>query len=552
MKKTFKLLTVIFSLTMLAGAFVACSGKKESTDSTTTAGEQPVTSSAESTEASTTEAPATEPESVVYGKSTMWVIGDSTVCSFNDNYFYPRYGYGTQLMEYFDADRFEVQNLAMSGRSSLSFLSEANYQTLINGMQSGDVLIIGFGHNDEKAEAARYTNPNGDYTVAGSFANNLYEKYIKIAKEKGVTVILCTPIVRRTSTGEWKNSQLHITSDSDGFTGGDYPAAIIRLGRDTDTAVVDMTVLTKELYDSLGVEETLNLHAWLSSKPGSVDDTHTNIWGAKYNAYMFAKAVKALDIKGISEFVKNVDTPPAKAETLISNPNYVEPAYDSSNLGQSELWKDYGIFKGTVFGDIGGNPSTANQTLETDADGNMHIAVANNKGKISSSTDGIAMYYYKIPADATFTLTADMTINAYNSNNQVAFGLMARDAMYIDVNSKDYNGDSVNAALFKLAEMDAGSGGFNGYARKDGVIVSGGTLSRAYKAGETVALTLSGTADGYATKIGDEEAVSGGFDFKLTNFDKDYVYIGMFAARNADVTFSNIKLIVNGEEIAVK
>lgn len=552
MKKTFKLLSVIFSLTMLAGAFAACGGKKESTDSTTTAGGQPVTSSVESTETSTTEAPTTEPESVVYGKSTMWVIGDSTVCSFNDNYFYPRYGYGTQLMEYFEADRFEVQNLAMSGRSSLSFLSEANYQTLINGMQSGDVLVIGFGHNDEKAEAARYTNPNGDYTVAGSFANNLYEKYIKIAKEKGVTVILCTPIVRRTSTGEWKNSQLHITSDSDGFAGGDYPAAIIRLGKDTDTAVVDMTALTKELYDSLGAEETLNLHAWLSSKPGSVDDTHTNIWGAKYNAYMFAKAVKALDIKGISEFVKNVDTPPAKAETLISNPNYVEPTYDSSNLGQSELWKDYGIFKGTVFGDIGGNPSTANQTLETDSDGNMHIAVANNKGKISSSTDGIAMYYYKIPADATFTLTADMTINAYNSNNQVAFGLMARDAMYIDVNSKDYNGDSVNAAFFKLAEMDAGSGGFNGYARKDGVIISGGTLSRAYKAGETVALSLSGTADGYATKIGDEEAVSGGFDFKLTNFDKDYVYIGMFAARNADVTFSNIKLTVNGEEIAVK
>lgn len=79
-----------------------------------------------------------------------------------------------------------------------------------------------------------------------------------------------------------------------------------------------------------------------------------------------------------------------------------------------------------------------------------------------------------------------------------------------------------------------------------------GKLSRAYNAGETVTLTLSGTADGYATKIGEEEAVSGGFDFKLTNFDKDYVYIGMYAARNADVTFSNIKLIVNGEEIVIK
>ena len=487
-----------------------------------------------------------------YTKSTMWVIGDSTVCGFNDGYFYPRYGYGTQLLEYFDANKFEVQNLALSGRSSLSFLAETNYKTLIDGMQKGDVLIIGFGHNDEKAETARYTNPNGDYKTAGSFANNLYENYVKIAQEKGVTVILCTPIVRRSATGEWKNSELHITTTSGQFEGGNYAEAIIKLGQDTNTAVVDMTALTKEVYDSLGAEETLNLHAWLSSKPGSVDNTHTNIWGAKYNAYLLAKAVKALNLSGISEYVKNVDAAPAKADHLVSNPDYVEPVYDGSNLAQSEIWADYGIFKGTVFGDVGGTPSTKNQILETDANGNMHIAVMNNKGKISSSTDGIAMYYYKIPADASFTLTADMTINAYDKNNQVAFGLMVRDAMYIDTNSKDSNGDSVNAAFIKLADVDSGNGGWNGYARKDGVLTSGGNISKVYAPGETVTLTLSGTSDGYATKIGEEETVSGGFDFKLTSFDEDYVYIGMFAARNADVTFSNIKLIVNGKEVVIK
>ncbi len=487
-----------------------------------------------------------------YTKSTIWVVGDSTVCGFEDNYFYPRYGYGTQLLEYFDAAKFEVQNLALSGRSSLSFLAEANYKTLLDGMQKGDVLLIGFGHNDEKAETARYTNPNGDYRTAGSFAGNLYENYVKPAKEKGVTVILCSPIVRRTATGEWNNSYLHITTTNGAFEGGDYAEAVRKLGRDTNTAVVDMTTLTREAYDSLGAEETLNLHAWLSSKPGSVDNTHTNIWGAKYNAYLLAKAVKAMQLSGISEYIGNVDAAPAKAEHLVSNPDYVEPVYDGSNLGQSELWADYGIFKGTVFGDVGGTPSTKNQILETDADGNMHIAVMNNKGKISSSSDGIAMYYYKLPADAGFTLTADMTINSFDSNNQVAFGLMVRDAMYIDANSKDPNGDSVNAAFCRLADMSSGDACYNSYARKDGKLMYGPALSRAYKAGETVTLVLSGTPDGYSTKIGEEETVSGGFDFKLTSFDEDYVYIGMFAARNADVTFSNIKLIVNGKEVTIK
>jgi LysM repeat protein len=158
------------------------------------------------------------------------------------------------------------------------------------------------------------------------------------------------------------------------------------------------------------------------------------------------------------------------------------------------------------------------------------------------------MYYFRLPADATFTLSADLTINDFAANNQVAFGLMVRDAMYIDTNSKDANGDSVNAAFFKLADM---ANAYNCYARKDGALVSGGKLANSYAIGDTVKLVLSGTADGYATTIGEEATVTGGFDFKLTNYDADYVYIGMFAARNADVTFSNIKLIVNGKEVDI-
>ena len=33
---------------------------------------------------------------------TLWLVGDSTVCSFNDSYYYPRYGYGTQIVAYLD------------------------------------------------------------------------------------------------------------------------------------------------------------------------------------------------------------------------------------------------------------------------------------------------------------------------------------------------------------------------------------------------------------------------------------------------------------------
>lgn len=49
--------------------------------------------------------------------STLWVIGDSTVSSFEDKYYYPRYGYGTMLDKYLD-DSINVVNIALSGRST--------------------------------------------------------------------------------------------------------------------------------------------------------------------------------------------------------------------------------------------------------------------------------------------------------------------------------------------------------------------------------------------------------------------------------------------------
>ncbi|MBG9770146.1 carbohydrate esterase family 12 protein [Bacillus vallismortis] len=477
--------------------------------------------------------------------STIWIVGDSTVSAFSDNYYYPRYGWGTHIENYLGGS-FTIQNLALSGRSSKSYIADPEYQTLLNGMKSGDYLLIGFGHNDEKHEVDRYTNPNGTYSDQGSFANSLYENYIKQAQAAGTQVILTTPIVRRTSTGEWSNSNLHITASSGEFEGGDYAQAIRNLGVDLEIPVVDMTTLTKNVYDQLGPDETLYLHSWTSSKSESVDNTHTNIWGAAYHAHLITKTIKALGISGLAEHV--IDTQaPTKADILVSNPNYEEPSY-TGELPQSELWADYGIWKGTVFGNVGGSPNTENQTLETDDGGNMHIAVRNNKGKIASNVDGLAMYYYKVPANSTFKLTAKAKINRFEYNDQVSFGLMARDEMYIDSNMTTALGDYVAAAPLKLTKAADGRY-WNSFARKSGVLTQGGTAESPISPGDTVNLRIESNSDGYAAMFGTEATITGGFDFKLTSIDSDYVYVGMFVARNADITFSDIKLIVDGVEV---
>ena len=85
------------------------------------------------------------------------------------------------------------------------------------------------------------------------------------------------------------------------------------------------------------------------------------------------------------------------------------------------MFKDYGEYKAAVFGDVLGEVDDTDFTLGTDANGDMNIAVRNNRGKISAVTDGIAMYYKKVDMTEHFTLTATVKVNKIFANDQVSF-----------------------------------------------------------------------------------------------------------------------------------
>ena len=79
-------------------------------------------------------------------------------------------------------------------------------------VQAGDYVLIGFGHNDERTEQGRYSNPTGSVSSSGSFQYNLYEKYIKPVKNKQANPILVTPIVRRNAASNYTGEDGHITT----------------------------------------------------------------------------------------------------------------------------------------------------------------------------------------------------------------------------------------------------------------------------------------------------------------------------------------------------
>ena len=246
----------------------------------------------------------------------LFMVGDSTVCAFKDMTYYPRYGYGTQMDNYFD--NISMVNLALSGRSSKSFLIEENYSILSGRIGPGDYLMIAFGHNDEKTDSARFTDPTLSKEDSSSFKYHLYEKYIKLATNAGATPILCTPICRANGNNNYSGSSAHITNN------GDYAQAIRDLGLETNTAVIDLTLKTKELYIKIGYDNAIKYHAWSNSDPKSADNTHLNIYGAKQVAYMFANEVAKIN-SSLAQYVKTQTNPPTE-EDLIVNPDYKEIA----------------------------------------------------------------------------------------------------------------------------------------------------------------------------------------------------------------------------------
>ena len=253
----------------------------------------------------------------------VFIVGDSTGSPFNDTSYLPRFGFGTKVQDYLEKDKACVINLAVSGRSSVSFITDyssaKNYAILKENIRAGDYLIIAFGHNDEKLEDARYSNPNGSKESNGSFKYSLFEHYVKLAQSVNAIPILVTPIVRYSPAGDYSGITAHITETSGKYEGGDYPKAIRELGSEVGVTVVDQTENTKKLYKALGEKATLFL-AQNTPDISTLDKTHLNAYGASQIAYMLVTDLATKD-EGFKKLVIANPKEPSIA-LRVPNPNY--------------------------------------------------------------------------------------------------------------------------------------------------------------------------------------------------------------------------------------
>lgn len=487
---------------------------------------------------------------------TVWVVGDSTVNAGEDTKScIPRVGWGDTLGMYFQ-DTVRIRNLAISGTSSKSFRSTDHYRAFREGIRKGDALLVGFGHNDEKRGAVTFTLGAGDENTDGSFAQSLYQYYVLPARQAGAEALLVTPIVRRAEDGNYSGDRIHVTAD------GDYPQAIRDLGAHRNIPVLDLTARTLQLSQEVdGDDDPDNDTIWQHGRTGSsdlcVDNTHTSLFGAAVNAWLLGEELQASGAALAKDLKLPLASPLSRAshwKERSFNQDYVEPIYHAPKTAPA-LFPTYtdgsgNEFYATAFGDIMLGEKLRDFSFGTAEDGAMDITAGRyeNNGKIEQSSDGIAMYFVRIPAGVPFSLSGRVRLESFETAGYAAvpagFGVMVRDEIYLNEVNGSLLGDYVAGGIAFRPGVENGS---NTFARRDGRLrFGGGTLPQLPRIGGDWEMEVFTTGDGYGARVGNHAPVLAGYDFALTRIDPDFVYVGFFAARTIRITVRDIRLVMDG------
>lgn len=212
-------------------------------------------------------------------ENSVFIIGDSTV---EDNQP-PFRGWGWALHQYVKPG-VAVKNHALSGRSSRSFREEGLFTPVAEAIKAGDLLLIQFGHNDEKDDE-RHTDPGS------SFPEYLWQ-YCEAALKAGAQPVLVTPVCRRFFVGG--GSLL--------YTHGEYALAVRTLAAEKGIPLCDLKKESRKLYIQLGEEKTAELFVRLSAgehldfPDGHDDKTHFNEYGANIIAGLVAEELKKIPV----------------------------------------------------------------------------------------------------------------------------------------------------------------------------------------------------------------------------------------------------------------
>lgn len=228
-------------------------------------------------------------------KTTLYTIGDSTMANKKDPDRNPEHGWA-QVLQPFFRDNIVVENKAVNGRSTKSFINEKRWDSIYKKLKKGDFVFIEFGHNDEKIEdSTRYTNPHTTYRY------NLI-RFVKETREKGATPVLLTSIARRNFNEKGVLVPTH----------GDYPLETRLVAQEYKVPFIDLEYYTELLEQSYGPEKSKQLHLHFKAGENAYydkdknDDTHLSLKGATEIAQIVVNQIKGLEDPSLEKLKKGI------------------------------------------------------------------------------------------------------------------------------------------------------------------------------------------------------------------------------------------------------
>lgn len=246
---------------------------------------------------------------------TIFMIGDSTMANKPLTGGNPERGWG-QMLPGFLSEEIRVDNHAVNGRSSKSFIEEGRWDKVISQVKKGDYVFIQFGHNDEKTDEKRYTEPGT------TFDANL-KRFVNETRAKGGIPVLFNSIVRR-NFGTLEDSTVADAVNQDDIqqeavnpdakrdastattlqegdilidTHGAYLDAPRNVAKELGVAFVDLNKITHELVEQMGPVESRKLFMWVPANQvaampkGREDNTHLNVCGGRVVAGLAIEAI---------------------------------------------------------------------------------------------------------------------------------------------------------------------------------------------------------------------------------------------------------------------
>lgn len=251
---------------------------------------------------------------------TIFMIGDSTMANKILRGGNRERGWG-QVLPGFFTENVKVDNHALNGRSSKSFIDEGEWDKVRAKIRKGDYVFIQFGHNDEKPDAKRHTEPGT------TFDANL-RRYVTETRAKGGIPVLFNSIVRRNffnnknavTDDDYRKERVegsNFEGDSLIDTHGAYLDSPRKVAEEMGVPFVDLNKLTRDLVQRMGKEGSKKLYMWIpegvspACPQGREDNTHLNVFGARKVAGLAVDAV-AQEVPELAKWIRHYDFVVAK------------------------------------------------------------------------------------------------------------------------------------------------------------------------------------------------------------------------------------------------